>query len=182
MRPSSSGGKVIAKCRNGPREMLFLKATNFPLDAGGILVPAFGDVFAQGGYLGKKTRFRFWRASHFLSRGSGSFVHFASMYGVVPPDPSVYQAPMIPNPIDYGASKAGILQMNRYLAVHYGSCGLRFNCVAPGPFPNPSVQSQHPDFVAKLAQKTPLNRIGMNTEIVGPVLFLLTDSSAYMTG
>lgn len=115
-------------------------------------------------------------------RGQGSFVHFASMYGVVSPDPSVYAVPLTPNPIDYGASKAAILQMNRYLAVHYGPVGLRFNSVVPGPFPNPTLESTHPAFVQALAQKTPLNRVGRNHEIVGPTLFLLTDSASFVTG
>ena len=61
-------------------------------------------------------------------RGSGSIVLFASMYGVVAPDPRIYRAPMTPNPIDYGTSKAALLQLARYLAVHYGPSGVRFNC------------------------------------------------------
>jgi len=115
-------------------------------------------------------------------RGTGSIVLFASMYGVVAPDPRIYAAPLTPNPIDYGASKAAMLQLMRYLAVHYGPHGVRFNCITPGPFPNPAVQSAHPGFVGELAKKTPLNRIGRNDEIAGPALFLLSDASSYVTG
>lgn len=78
------------------------------------------------------------------ARGSGSVVLFSSMYGVVSLDPRIYHAPMAPNPIDYGASKAAVLQIARYFAVHYGPSGLRFNCITPGPFPNPGVQGTHP--------------------------------------
>ena len=115
-------------------------------------------------------------------RGSGAFVLFASMYGVVAPDPRIYRAPMTPNPIDYGAAKAALIQLTRYLAVHYGPAGLRFNCVTPGPFPNPTVQASDPQFIADLSAKTALRRIGRNTEIAGPTLFLLTDSASYVTG
>ena len=115
-------------------------------------------------------------------RGSGSFVLFASMYGIVAPDPRIYPAPMVPNPIDYGPSKAALLQLSRYFASHYGPSGLRFNCVTPGPFPNPGVQQANPAFVNELAQKTVLRRIGRNDEIVGPVVFLLSDSASYVTG
>lgn len=115
-------------------------------------------------------------------RGSGSIVLFSSMYGVVAPDPRIYRDPMTPNPIDYGASKAAILQLSRYLAVHYGPAGIRFNCITPGPFPNPGVQHNHPNFIGDLARKTVLNRIGQNREIVGPTLFLLTDSASFVTG
>jgi len=89
---------------------------------------------------------------------------------------------MAPNPIDYGASKAAVLQMSRYLAVHYGPAGVRFNCISPGPFPNPAVQKAHPGLIQDLDRKTALNRIGHNQEIVGPTLFLLTDSASYVTG
>jgi NAD(P)-dependent dehydrogenase (short-subunit alcohol dehydrogenase family) len=94
-------------------------------------------------------------------RGSGSIVLFSSMYGVVAPDPRIYQDPLTPNPIDYGASKAAVLQLARYFAVHYGPDGVRFNC---------------------LARKTALNRIGQNHEVVGPTLFLLTDGASFVTG
>lgn len=121
-------------------------------------------------------------AERMKPRGKGSIVLFASMYGVVSPDPRIYHDPMVPNPIDYGASKAALLQMSRYFAVHYGPAGIRFNCVTPGPFPNLAVQTGHPKFIEDLNQKTALNRIGQNAEIVGPTLFLLTDSASYVTG
>lgn len=115
-------------------------------------------------------------------RGSGSIVLFSSMYGVVSPDPRIYHDPMTPNPIDYGAAKAAILQLSRYFAVHYGPAGIRFNCITPGPFPNPAIQKTDPAFIGDLAGKTALRRIGIDSEIVGPTLFLLTDSASYVTG
>lgn len=121
-------------------------------------------------------------AEKMKGRGSGSFVLFSSMYGMVAPDPKIYLAPMTTNPIDYGASKAALMQLTRYFAIHYGPFNLRFNSVSPGPFPNPSVQRDHPDFVERLSQKTALGRIGQNTEMAGPVLFLLTDSASFVTG
>lgn len=116
------------------------------------------------------------------ARQRGSLVLFSSMYGMVAPDPRIYAAPLTPNPIDYGVSKAGLLQLARYFAMHYGQYGIRCNCVTPGPFPNPKVQEQHPGFVAELNRKTLLNRVGRNDEIVGPTLFLLSDAASYVTG
>ncbi len=128
--------------------------------------------------------FEFCRASALAmaDNGGGSIVLFSSMYGLVSPDPKIYSAPMAPNPIDYGASKAALIQMSRYLAVHYGPRGVRFNCVAPGPFPNPKIQAELPQFVAQLNAKTVLGRIGRRDEVVGPTLFLLSDASSYVTG
>lgn len=121
-------------------------------------------------------------AERMKARGAGAFVLFASMYGLVAPDPRIYQAPMRPNPVDYGAAKAALIQLTRYLATYYGTDGLRFNCVTPGPFPNPTVQAADPRFVTELGKKTALGRIGCNQEIVGPTLFLLTDSASFVTG
>ena len=121
-------------------------------------------------------------AQRMRPRGSGSIVLFASMYGLVAPDPRIYASPLTPNPIDYGASKAAILQLARYLAVHYGGAGLRFNCVTPGPFPNPNMQRDYPRFIDELVRKTALARVGTNEEIVGPTLFLLSDAASYVTG
>jgi NAD(P)-dependent dehydrogenase (short-subunit alcohol dehydrogenase family) len=121
-------------------------------------------------------------AERMKARGSGSIVLFSSMYGMVAPDKSIYHAPMAANPIDYGASKAATLQLSRYFAMHYGPAGVRFNCVTPGPFPNPTVQAKNPTFIQDLNRKTVLNRVGQNPEIVGPTLFLLTDSASYVTG
>jgi NAD(P)-dependent dehydrogenase (short-subunit alcohol dehydrogenase family) len=114
--------------------------------------------------------------------GGGSIVLFSSMYGLVSPDPKIYIAPMAPNPIDYGASKAALIQMCRYLAVHFGPRAVRFNCIAPGPFPNPKIQAELPQFITQLNAKTALGRIGRNDEIVGPALFLLSDGASYVTG
>ena len=120
--------------------------------------------------------------THMAERGRGSIVLFSSMYGAVSPDPRMYEAPMNPNPIEYGVGKAGIRQMARYLAVHWGRRGVRVNSISPGPFPNPEIQRTNPAFVARLAEKSPLGRIGQPSEIAGAVAFLLSDAGSYVTG
>lgn len=112
----------------------------------------------------------------------GSVVLISSMYGCVAPDPALYPSSMVPNSIEYGISKAGMLQMVRYLAAHYGSRGVRFNALIPGPFPNPSKYEDDQAFVQRLADKTMLGRVGKRDEIAGAMVFLLTEMSSYMTG
>lgn len=115
-------------------------------------------------------------------RGGGSMVLFSSMYGSLSPNPELYEFPLTKNPIEYGVTKAGIIQMVRYLAVHYGKSNVRFNCISPGPFPNPTVQQAHPDFIDRLAKKSPMARVGSAPEIAGTVAFLLSDAASYITG
>lgn len=114
--------------------------------------------------------------------GRGSIVLFSSMYGMLSPNPEVYEAPMNKNPIEYGVGKAGIIQMVRYLAVHWGKSNVRCNCISPGPFPNLTVRENYPDFIQRLSAKSPMGRVGKSEEIAGAVAFLLSDAASYITG
>ena len=115
-------------------------------------------------------------------RSSAAIVNIASMYGRVSPDPRIYGDSGSNNPPFYGAAKAGLIQLTRYLAVHLAADGIRVNSLSPGPFPPPSIRETKPDFHAKLCDKTPMGRIGNADEIAGPVLFLLSDASSFVTG
>jgi len=113
---------------------------------------------------------------------SVSIVNVASMYGKVSPDPRIYGDSGQNNPVHYGATKAGLLQMTRYLACHLADRNIRVNAVSPGAFPRPEIKNLSPDFLASLEQKVPMGRIGLADEVVGPVLFLLSSASSYVTG
>lgn len=112
----------------------------------------------------------------------GSMVFFGSMYGVIAPDPRLYRSPMKPNPIEYGVAKAGVIQMARYLAVHWAAKRIRVNAIVPGSFPKASVQAEAPEFIERLSAKAPLGRIGNPDEIAGAVVYLSSDEAAFVTG
>lgn len=122
------------------------------------------------------------RAAGSRLRGGASVVNMSSMYGHVSPDPRIYGDSGSNNPPFYGAAKAGLLQLTRYLAVHLGPDRIRVNSVSPGPFPPPSIAQTNPAFHGRLCEKTPLGRIGAADEVAGPVLFLLSDAASYVTG
>jgi NAD(P)-dependent dehydrogenase (short-subunit alcohol dehydrogenase family) len=111
-----------------------------------------------------------------------SVVNISSMYGLVSPDPSLYPEGVAINPMHYGATKAGLLQLTRTMAVQLAVRNVRVNAVVPGPFPKESVQLAHPDFVARLANRVPMKRLGRAEEIYPPVRFLLRQDASYVTG
>ena len=140
------------------------------------------DEFTEAQRGNLTTAFILARESARAMTAGGSIVMFSSMYGQVSPDPRVYIPPMKPNPIEYGVAKAGIIQMVKYLAAHWGPRNIRVNAVVPGPFPNPTVQREEPEFVERLAGRTMLGRIGRQDDVAGCVVFLVSDEAAYITG
>jgi NAD(P)-dependent dehydrogenase (short-subunit alcohol dehydrogenase family) len=114
--------------------------------------------------------------------GHASVVNIATMYGRVAPDPKIYGTSGLNSPPAYGPAKAGLLQLSRHMAAHWGPKSIRVNAVLPGPFPSPSIQAAKPEFAKALATKTMLGRIGAPEEIAGSVVFLASDASRFMTG
>ena len=116
-----------------------------------------------------------------IKQRQGSIINIASMYGVVSPNPEIYGTSGQNNPPFYGAAKAGIIQLTKYLACHYVKDGVRANCISPGPFPNLDTK-MNKDFIENLSRKTPMNRVGQPAELQGIAVLLASDASSYING
>tara|TARA_B100001287_G_C22504240_1_gene445134 strand:- start:376 stop:795 length:420 start_codon:yes stop_codon:yes gene_type:complete len=117
------------------------------------------------------------------SKNSGSIVNIASHYGIISPDPRIYSNSSRRNSEIYGATKAGIIQMTKYFSVNALADGanLRVNAVAPGGIKNP-LKPQNENFQKLYSERCPMGRLAETEEIVGPILFLISDDASYING
>jgi NAD(P)-dependent dehydrogenase (short-subunit alcohol dehydrogenase family) len=116
-------------------------------------------------------------AAALAASGHGSVINVLSIYGLVGPDFSLYEATRLGNPAAYGSSKGGLLQLTRYLATALGPT-VRVNAITPG-----GVERDQPvPFASKYVQRTPLGRMAHEEDFKGAVAYLASDLSAYVTG
>jgi len=113
----------------------------------------------------------------------GSIIQTASIYGVMAPDPRIYEGSFymgrqISSPAVYSASKAAVVGLTKYLATYWADKGIRVNTLTPGG--NDSGQNE--EFKQKYSARIPLGRMGNPPEMVGALLFLASDASSYVTG
>lgn len=110
---------------------------------------------------------------HFRRRAQGSIVNIVS---------NLVEHPVVPYH-DYTTAKASLVAFSRNLATEMGPLGIRVNCVAPGlVYPTQGSRGTQESFRESLMAATPLRRIARPEDVAGPVLFLASDWSGFMTG
>lgn len=113
----------------------------------------------------------------------GSIVNVASIYGLVSPDQNIYEYRRLRGeefykPIAYSASKSGILNLSRYLAVYWAKKNVRVNTLTiAGVFNN-----QEDEFLKSYCNRIPVGRMARINEYNGSIIFLASEASKYMTG
>ena len=106
-----------------------------------------------------------------------SIVTIGSVHGIVGPDWRLYESLAMSNPAAYAASKAALIQLTKWLATTLAP-SIRCNSVSPGGLE----RSQPSKFVTRYQERTPLGRMGSENDIVGAIVYLLSDASSYVTG
>ena len=120
-----------------------------------------------------------------VERGHGSIVLIASLYGLVAPDTRIYAhlGGWIKSPM-YGATKAGVVSLTQYFGAYYGAQGVRVNALAPGGVVmdgDPLTDRADP-FKAAYTAKIPMGRMCRPSDLAGPLVFLASDASSFITG
>jgi len=111
-----------------------------------------------------------------LRQGSGSIINIASVLGLV-------GGGLRPLP-GYAASKGGLVNLTRQLALEWAARGVRVNALAPAYFESELTAEifASPKALEAISRMTPLGRPGLPHELDGPLLFLASDASSYVTG
>jgi NAD(P)-dependent dehydrogenase (short-subunit alcohol dehydrogenase family) len=109
-----------------------------------------------------------------LVASRGTMINIASMY-------STFGSPRVPA---YGASKAGVAQLTRSLAIAWAAEGVRVNAVAPGFIVTEQSARGRADAThyQRVLDRTPAGRWGLPEDLAGPVLFLASSAAGFVTG
>ena len=127
-----------------------------------------------GGYFLVAQRF----ALYFRTQGGGNIVNMGSIYGTQAPRFDIYAGTQMTTQVEYPAIKSGVIQLTRYFAAYFKKDGIRCNSLSPGGI----LDGQPESFVKAYGAYCGTKGMLAPADVVGALLFLLGDSSRYMTG
>jgi NAD(P)-dependent dehydrogenase (short-subunit alcohol dehydrogenase family) len=106
----------------------------------------------------------------------GTIINLASILGHGASEPVPASA--------YAATKGAVVNLTRDLAVHWAQHNIRVNALGPAYFPSDMTGGIFEDknLLAEIERRTPMGRVGRPNELDGPVIFLASDASSYITG
>jgi NAD(P)-dependent dehydrogenase (short-subunit alcohol dehydrogenase family) len=121
--------------------------------------------------------------AHMAGDGRGSIINISSIYGMLSPVQDLYEfrrrhGEEFFKPVAYSVSKSALYNLTRYLATYWGKSGVRVNTVTFAGVWNDQPQ----EFLDGYTARMPIGRMATEEEVVGPIVFLASDASSYVTG
>lgn len=114
----------------------------------------------------------------FRDHGGGNIVNLSSIYGTMVPRFEIYARTPMTMPVEYAAIKSAVVQLTRYFAQYFKGAGIRVNSLSPG-----GIRADQPaDFLAAYNGHCASKGMLSPTDVVGALVFLLSDQSQFMTG
>lgn len=118
-------------------------------------------------------------AEEMKKAGKGNIINISSIYGMGGQDTSIYKDPEPNISLDYALQKGGIIAHTKQLAAILGQHNIRVNCLSLGGIWEATLD---PYFLERYNKRVPLGRMTKGEDVKGPIIFLASDASAYMTG
>jgi len=136
------------------------------------------DVNVKGTFLSSQVV-----GARMAAEGRGSIVNVSSVYGMLSPVQEVYDfrrrgGEEFFKPVAYSVSKSALYNLTRYLATYWAKSGVRVNTLTLAGVWNDQPQ----EFLDAYTARMPIGRMADAREVVGPVVFLASDASSYVTG
>ena len=118
-----------------------------------------------------------------VEQKEGNIINIGSIQGAVGPNFPVYGDTGMSSAVTYTYEKWGMVGFTKWIANYYGKFNIRANCISPGGY-GPGIREGRlkKEFVENYKRLTPLGRFAEVEDIKGPVVFLASAASAYITG
>lgn len=116
-----------------------------------------------------------------LAQKKGVIINVSSIYGIIGADQRIYGNSRLNSPSFYAATKGAMVNLTRYLAAYWYGKNIRVNTLTLGGVFDEELH-QDKNFVKNYSKKTILGRMANKEDYDGPLLFLTSDASSYVTG
>lgn len=114
---------------------------------------------------------------------AGNIINISSIQGAVGPNFPVYGDTGMTSPVNYTYDKWGMVGFTKWMANYYGKFNIRANCISPGGYgPGVDQMTGKEEFVENYKRLTPLGRFANDDDIKGPIVFMASEASAFITG
>lgn len=117
-------------------------------------------------------------AQYFKKQQFGNIITVSSIYGVIAPRFEIYNGLEMTMPVEYAVIKSALINLNRYLLRYFDGYNIRFNCISPGGI----FDNQPTQFVENYSKFSQSKKMLEPADVVGTLLFLLSDHSKYING